>query len=67
VTKSSQFVYIGSPPGKLVAVDVDTLIDAIHVSRVAPSWFSDPVVWLCAHFKLRKPVTPSSLAGRPVY
>jgi len=56
-----------SPEGKLVPVDLDTLVEAIYVSPVAPSWFSDLVVSVCAHYGLHKPVTPSGLAERPVY
>jgi hypothetical protein len=58
---------VPSPPGRHVPVDLDTLVDTIHVSPVAPSWFSDLVVSVCRHYGLEKPVVPSKLAGRPVY
>ena len=29
------------PRGKVAKVDLDVLIDAIHISPFAPSWFSD--------------------------
>jgi hypothetical protein len=58
---------VPSPPGKLVAVDLNTLIDEIRVSPIAPSWFSDLVVSVCARYEVDKPVTQSSLAGPPVY
>lgn len=56
-----------SPPGHNIAVQLDRLIEAIHVSPVAPGWFADLVRSVCYRFELDKPVSQSSLAGQPVY
>jgi hypothetical protein len=56
-----------SPPGLEVPVDLDLLVDQIHVSPIAKGWFSDLVTSVCAHYRLEKPVVQSSLAGQPVY
>ncbi len=55
------------PAGELVRVSLSTLIDAIHVSPVAPPWFADLVRSVCARYRLDKPVVQSSLADEPVY
>lgn len=56
-----------SPSGRLVPVDLGTLIDAIYVSPVAAAWISELVESVCARYSVEKPVVPSSLVGRPVY
>jgi hypothetical protein len=56
-----------SPPGRAVAVDLDCLVDAIHVSPIAPQWFRDLVTPVCARYGLEKPVVRSALSARPVY
>jgi hypothetical protein len=55
------------PTGELVRVSLSTLIDAIHVSPVAPPWFADLVRSVCAKYGLAKPIVQSNLAGEPVY
>jgi hypothetical protein len=55
------------PEGKLVKVNLDVLVDTIHVSPVAPSWFSNLVESVCSRYGLSKPVIQSSLAGKPLY
>jgi hypothetical protein len=56
-----------SPLGREVPVDLETLIEAIHVSPVAPTWLSELVTSVCARYELDKPVKASSLSARPVY
>jgi len=56
-----------SPSGRPVRVDLDTLVEAIHVSPVADDWFAELVRAVCLRYNLDKPVVQSSLAGRPVY
>jgi hypothetical protein len=55
------------PLGKLVSVDVTTLIESIHVSPAAADWFLELVQSVAARFGCEAPVTRSSLAGDPVY
>jgi hypothetical protein len=55
------------PTGELVRVSLNTLIDTIHVSPVAPPWFADLVRSVCARYRLDKPVVQSSLADEPMY
>lgn len=57
-----------SPPGRAVEVDLPSLVEAIHVSPVAPGWFLDLVTSVCARYDLDKRVVQSSLAaGRSVH
>jgi hypothetical protein len=58
---------VESPLGRAVQVDLQKLVEAIHVSPVAPTWLSELVESVCARYGLDKPVTASSLASRPVY
>jgi hypothetical protein len=56
-----------SPPGWPIPVDLDTLIEAVHVSPIAPKWFSDLVVSVCGKYGVTAPVVASSLAARPMF
>jgi hypothetical protein len=58
---------VSSPPGRLVEVHLDNLVERIHVSPVAPPWFSELVDSVCKRYEFNKPVTQSTLAERPVY
>jgi hypothetical protein len=62
-----ELLYPSSPVGESVKVNLDVLIEAVHVSPVAPARFSDLVHSVCARYGLRKPVIQSSLAGDPLY
>jgi hypothetical protein len=55
-----------SPPGLVVPVDLEVLVDAIRVSPSAPEWFSDLVKSVCDRYGREKPVVQFSLAGQPV-
>jgi hypothetical protein len=48
-------------------VDLDRLVERIHVSPTAPEWFADLVTDVCARYELSAPIEQSSLAGSPVY
>jgi hypothetical protein len=54
-------------PGVSLAVDLDTLIEAVFVSPAAPEWFAGLVASVCARYDLGAPVTQSTLAGSPIY
>jgi len=55
------------PPGRLVAVDLGVLIESIHVSPVAPEWFSDLVRRVCARYGVAADVHQSELAATPIF
>jgi hypothetical protein len=54
-------------PGQHLAVDLDRLVERIHVSPTAPEWFADLVTDVCARYELSAPIEQSGLAGSPVY
>ncbi|MCE5254500.1 MAG: DUF2971 domain-containing protein [Actinomycetia bacterium] len=55
------------PPGKNVPVDLTALIESIHVSPEAATWFLDLVKSVVHKFGCSAPVTQSRLAGDPLY
>ena len=55
------------PEGVDVAVDLDALVEAVHISPIAPSWFADLVRSVIRRYDFDFTVTQSSLAGSPVY
>lgn len=54
-----------APASRLVAVDLQTLVDTVVVSPVAPDWFADLVDAVAARYELGAPVTQSALAASP--
>jgi hypothetical protein len=59
--------YPTPPRGEYVKVDLNILIERIHVSPVAPKWLLDLVMSVCSSYGLSKPVRRSNLAGKPVH
>jgi hypothetical protein len=55
------------PDGEYVSIDIDRVVQAIHVSPTAPGWFKALVESVVARYGLDKPVINSSLADRPVF
>lgn len=53
--------------GVHVPVAVASLIEAIHVSPAAPSWYMELVQQITMHYGLSAPVHQSSLDGDPIY
>lgn len=53
--------------GKMISVNLDSLIEKIFVSPNSPEWFLDLVTKTVSRYKLNKPVIQSSLADDPVY
>jgi len=53
--------------GIYVNVNLDTLIERLHVSPTAPIWFSDLVRSVARKYDLKKETAQSSLADGPVY
>jgi hypothetical protein len=56
-----------SLPGLSFSVDLELLIERIHVSPTASEWFAELVRDVCSRYGLKAPVTQSDLAGSPVY
>lgn len=59
----------GDPPqrGKWVSVNLEELIEMIHVAPYAPSWFEELVKNVVKSYKLKKPVKRSSLDKEPIF
>lgn len=55
------------PPGKLVPVDLDLLVEAIHVAPSAPVWIHELTRAVMLRYGLNKPLYSSALEQRPVY
>lgn len=55
------------PDGLTVTVDLDNLIEAIHVSPTAPPWFFELVSSVVDRFGCYAEVTQSSLADEPLF
>ncbi len=55
------------PQGVRVSVDLDRLIERVHVSPAAPAWLAELVKKVCLRYGLAAPVVQSDLAGTPVY
>ncbi|WP_291133028.1 hypothetical protein [Flavobacterium sp. UBA7682] len=53
--------------GKLMPVDLEMLIETIHVSPTAQSWFSELVIDIMEKYKLKKTVSESSLNDKPFF
>jgi hypothetical protein len=53
--------------GLTVAVDVDQLIQAIHVSPAAPDWFFELVSSIVERYEISAEVVRSSLAEEPLF
>lgn len=53
--------------GKMIKVDLNTLIDCIYVSPTSPQWFYDLISKTIKRYGLVKTVVQSSLADDPVY
>ena len=51
--------------GMPIACDLDTLIEAIYISPIAPPYFNEVVRAVCERFGLNKPVMPSSILSLP--
>lgn len=56
-----------SPLGLRVAVDLNELISAIHVSPTAPEWFASLVRSVVDQYGCVAPVHQSALSGQPIY
>ena len=56
-----------TPTGRLVAVDLNELIESIYVSPVAPDWLLDLVRRICARYELAAEVRQSALSAEPNY
>lgn len=54
-------------PGLEIQVDLEALIEKIHISPTAPLWFKDVVKSTCEKFNLNKEIQDSKLSERPVY
>ena len=50
-----------------VVVNLDELIERIHVSPNAPQWFKDQVRSVSNKYGLDKPIEASSLEDRPLF
>jgi hypothetical protein len=55
------------PEGLTVAVDVNQLIEAVHVSPTAPPWFFELVSSVVERYECFAEVTQSSLADEPLF
>ena len=53
--------------GKLIPVDLDILIDEIYVSPTAKSWFMEIVKDILSKYKVKKPISESSLNDEPFF
>lgn len=53
--------------GKSVAVDVNSLVEAVYSSPYAPSWFHDLVSCISKKYELLAPVRHSHLKASPVF
>jgi hypothetical protein len=56
-----------TPFGVRVPVDLEKLIEAIHISPTAPPWFASLVESVAERFGCPAPVKQSSLSGEPLY
>ncbi len=54
-------------PGISVPVDINTLIDNIYVSPMAPQWFADVVKDVIQKYGINKTVQYSNLDEKPFY
>ncbi|MCK2045600.1 MULTISPECIES: hypothetical protein [Chromohalobacter] len=54
-------------PGSNVNVDLNALIETVHVSPTAPKWFSELVSSVASAYRLSAPVNQSLLYSEPVY
>lgn len=55
------------PQGLTVAVDVNQLIEAVHVSPTAPLWFFELVSSVVDRYECQATVTQSSLSEEPLF
>jgi hypothetical protein len=55
------------PPSKLIAVNLDELVESVFVSPVAPDWFADLTDKVVRHYGLTAPVRQSELAASPQF
>lgn len=53
--------------GKDIDIDLDTLIDRVYVSPIAPRWFFELVQAVVQRYGLRKEVVYSDLNSKPVF
>jgi hypothetical protein len=53
--------------GLHVAVDLDGLIQAVHVSPTAPHWVADLVRSIVSRYGINVPVNQSALNGTPLF
>lgn len=63
ITKDYAFDGLGKP----VPVNVNILIDSIHISPYAPSWFFAVVKAVCEKFNVNKPIVQSEMVHKPFY
>jgi len=56
-----------APPGLLVSVDLDVLIDKMYASPTAEPWFVELLRSVCARYRLEKEVVQSDLASKGLY
>jgi hypothetical protein len=54
-----------TPPSRSLAVDLDMLIKAVHVSPVAPLWLFELVRSICSRYGLNAAVLQSHLSPSP--
>jgi hypothetical protein len=50
-----------------VEIEPNQLIQAVHVSPLAPQWFGELVEALMCHYSLQCPIIRSNLYDRPSY
>jgi hypothetical protein len=56
-----------TPPGVELSVNLETLVDEIRVSPLAPTWLATLVRQVCKRYGLDAPVVQSELSVDPVY
>jgi hypothetical protein len=54
-------------PGRFVKIDLDQLIERIHVSPAAPTWFFKLVESIVRRYGYRFDVTQSDMATTPLF
>ena len=67
-TRGDEIDFTQEPPmGLNVAIDLGRLVEAIHISPTAPSWFADLVASVVRRYDCDAELVRSSLADDPVY
>lgn len=56
-----------APPGHLVPIDIQSFIQHVTVSPLAPAWFEPLVGSACEHFGLQFPIARSNVFRTPIY